>query len=618
MKKILFLIPFLLTILFLFNSIKAQTALPDSLILESTQVDVGSTFRTGYFTTFYHNNINSYFKDSNGIEHAVYVDNYKLYYFKSTDNGSSWIKEQIITNHEGDIFSASLVVDGLGTVYIGFTVHDLFNYCNPTGVGSGSEFLYVLYCIHNKTGSWTLEQVGTYEGNAGPRVTGLFVDANYNVHILANRYGWNSLGGEVWEWVRNASSNTWGTRVTVAYFNDAGIDRIIYDNYVILPDQQGNVTLVMCRNLPNPPSRLFYVRHNGTNWAAPVNIADNLAIAWNRYDAIVDPDGHTYIAYLKNNTSGMPELNVMKDFQPVQTVNLNVATNDTLYYFKLHCNTDGLFTMFLYIKNKPYMVLYSNDMINWSDPIPFPDEKKNYVFGTTIRTDTRSGIFTDYYEQINVGIGQRTAQPYGPDTLLYGSLRILGIPSIPFLISPTNAAVVDSNSILLSWTDAFPEVTNYKLEVDTTNQFNTPFIDSTITETNYLYDQIIPNKTYFWRVKAKNARTWGEFGEVNWFYSVLVSVDDNDQLPNAFSLEQNYPNPFNPTTQISFTLPEQSFVELKVFNILGLEVANLVTKELPAGTYTEEFDASSLSSGIYLYKLNTGKFSEVKKMTLIK
>ncbi len=423
----------------------------------------------------------------------------------------------------------------------------------------------------------------------GPRVTGLFVDANYNVHILANRYGWNSLGGEVWEWVRNASSNTWGTRVTVAYFNDAGIDRIIYDNYVILPDQQGNVTLVMCRNLPNPPSRLFYVRHNGTNWAA-----------------------------LKNNTSGMPELNVMKDFQPVQTVNLNVATNDTLYYFKLHCNTDGLFTMFLYIKNKPYMVLYSNDMINWSDPIPFPDEKKNYVFGTTIRTDTRSGIFTDYYEQINVGIGQRTAQPYGPDTLLYGSLRILGIPSIPFLISPTNAAVVDSNSILLSWTDAFPEVTNYKLEVDTTNQFNTPFIDSTITETNYLYDQIIPNKTYFWRVKAKNARTWGEFGEVNWFYSVLVSVDDNDQLPNAFSLEQNYPNPFNPTTQISFTLPEQSFVELKVFNILGLEVANLVTKELPAGTYTEEFDASSLSSGIYLYKLNTGKFSEVKKMTLIK
>ncbi len=118
---------------------------------------------------------------------------------------------------------------------------------------------------------------------------------------------------------------------------------------MIVPDQQGNVTLVMCRNLPNPPSRLFYVRHNGTNWAAPVNIIDNVAIAWNRYDAIVDPDGHTYIAFLKNNTSGMPELNVMKDFQPAQTVNLNVAANDTLYYFKLHCNTDGLFTMFLLI-----------------------------------------------------------------------------------------------------------------------------------------------------------------------------------------------------------------------------------------------------------------------------
>jgi hypothetical protein len=546
------------------------------------------------------------------------VDNYKLYYFKSTDNGSTWTKEQIITNHEGDIFSASLTVDGLGKVYIGFTVQDLFNYCNPTGVGSGTEFFYDLYCIHNKTGSWALEHVATYAGNAGPRVMGLFIDANYSVHILANRYGWNSMGGIAWEWVRSSSTNTWGSRITVAEFNDAGIDRVIYDNYVIVPDQQGNVTVVMCRNLPNPPTRLFYVRHNGTSWAAPVNIADNLAIAWNRYDALVDPDGHTYIAYLKNNTSGMPVLNVMKDFQPAQTVILNVAANDTLSYFKLHCNTDGLFTMFLLIKNKPYMVLYSNDMINWSDPIPFPDKDKNYVFGTTIRTDTRSGMFTDYYEQVNIGYGQRTAQPYGPDTLFYGTLRILGIPSTPFLISPPNATVVDSNSILLSWTDALPEVTNYRLEVDTTNQFNTPFIDSTITETSFFYNQIIPNKTYYWRVKAKNARAWGEFGEANWFNSVLVSVDDKDQLPTSFKLEQNYPNPFNPSTNINFSLPERSFVELKIYNILGIEISTIVNKELQAGNYTYSFDAENLTSGIYFYKLNAGKFSVTKKMTLIK
>ncbi len=218
MKKIFFVFPFLLSILFLFNSIKAQTALPDSLILENKQVDIGSTFRTGYFTTFGHYNINSYFKDSNGIEHAVYVDNYKLYYLKSTDNGNNWTKEQIITNHEGDIYLASIVVDGLGKVYIGFTVHDLFNYSNPTGVGSGSEFFYDLYCIHNKNGSWTLESVGLHEsGNAGPRILGLFVDANYNVHILANRYGWFSMGGEVWEWVRSASSNTWGTRLQLLF-----------------------------------------------------------------------------------------------------------------------------------------------------------------------------------------------------------------------------------------------------------------------------------------------------------------------------------------------------------------------------------------------------------------
>lgn len=618
MKKVSLLIPSLLTILFLFGSTKAQTIIADSLLFEGTRVDIGSTYKTGYFTTFYHNNINSFFKDSNGIEHAVYVDNYNLYYFKSTDNGSNWTKEQIITNHEGDIFSASLTVDGMGAVYIGFTVQDLFNYCNPTGVGSGSEFLYVLYCIHNKTGNWTLEQVGSYEGNAGPRVAGLFVDAIFNVHVLANRYGWNSMGGVVWEWVRNSSTNTWGSRITVAEFTDAGIDRVIYDNYVIVPDQQGNVTVVMCRNLPNPPTRLFYVRYNGTSWETPMNIVDNLAIAWNRYDALVDPEGHTYIAYLVNNPQGMPELKVMQDFQTPQTITLNIASNDTLSYFKLHCNTEGLFTMFLLIKNKPYMVLFSTDMINWSDPIPFPDEKKNYAFGISVRTDTRSGIFTDYYEQLNIGYGQRTAQPFGPDTLFYGSLRILSIPSIPSLIAPTNAASIDSNSVLFNWTDAFPEVTNYWIEVDTTNQFNTPFVDSTITETSFLYNQVVPNKTYYWRVKAKNARTCGEFSEPNWFYSVLVSVDDFDDSPTEYKLRQNYPNPFNPVTTINFSLPERCFVELKIFNVLGTEISTIVNKELQAGNYKYNFNSQNLSSGVYFYKLITGKYSITKKMTLIK
>jgi len=85
-----------------------------------------------------------------------------------------------------------------------------------------------------------------------------------------------------------------------------------------------------------------------------------------------------------------------------------------------------------------------------------------------------------------------------------------------------------------------------------------------------------------------------------------------------YSLSQNYPNPFNPTTNIKFAIPTSGLVSLKVYNMLGKEVATLVSSNLSAGTYTYDFNASNLASGVYFYKLETANFSEVKKMSLIK
>ncbi|MGQ9644435.1 MAG: T9SS type A sorting domain-containing protein, partial [Ignavibacterium sp.] len=92
----------------------------------------------------------------------------------------------------------------------------------------------------------------------------------------------------------------------------------------------------------------------------------------------------------------------------------------------------------------------------------------------------------------------------------------------------------------------------------------------------------------------------------------------NEQLPQDFVLQQNYPNPFNPNTTISFSIPEEEFVTLKVFNSLGEEVAELINENKPAGTYEVEFTAASLPSGVYFYKLKAGSFVETKKMILIK
>lgn len=100
--------------------------------------------------------------------------------------------------------------------------------------------------------------------------------------------------------------------------------------------------------------------------------------------------------------------------------------------------------------------------------------------------------------------------------------------------------------------------------------------------------------------------------------NTITGVEINSNLPERFYLSQNYPNPFNPTTTISFSIPKQSFVYLKIYNILGELVRTLFDKEMNAGKYDISFDASNLPSGVYLYKLQTEGFTQVKKMILLK
>ncbi len=89
-------------------------------------------------------------------------------------------------------------------------------------------------------------------------------------------------------------------------------------------------------------------------------------------------------------------------------------------------------------------------------------------------------------------------------------------------------------------------------------------------------------------------------------------------MPMHFSLEQNFPNPFNPATTFTFTLPSHSFVSLKVFDIVGKEVATVVSEEMLSGTYSRQWNASALSSGVYFYRLQAGSNSVTKKLVLLK
>jgi hypothetical protein len=98
----------------------------------------------------------------------------------------------------------------------------------------------------------------------------------------------------------------------------------------------------------------------------------------------------------------------------------------------------------------------------------------------------------------------------------------------------------------------------------------------------------------------------------------IDSPNSNNETPKDYSLSQNFPNPFNPVTKINFALPKQGFVTLKIYDIVGREVQTLVSEMKQAGYYSIDFSGSSLSSGVYFYKIQTDDFVSVKRMVLIK
>ena len=100
--------------------------------------------------------------------------------------------------------------------------------------------------------------------------------------------------------------------------------------------------------------------------------------------------------------------------------------------------------------------------------------------------------------------------------------------------------------------------------------------------------------------------------------SVLVGVTEKENFPLDFDLSQNYPNPFNPTTKIEYSLPSKEYVILKIYDIMGNEISVLVNEQKEAGKYQTNFDASALTSGVYIYSLQAGNFYQSHKMLLIK
>ena len=196
-------------------------------------------------------------------------------------------------------------------------------------------------------------------------------------------------------------------------------------------------------------------------------------------------------------------------------------------------------------------------------------------------------------------------------------------PSIPVELASFTASVSGSN-VSLNWMTA-SEINNAGFDVEraslnpskggTSGQWEKiGFVEGKGTATgasSYSYvDKELASGVYNYRIKQI------DFDGTFKYYNLAESVEIG--TPDRFELAQNYPNPFNPSTTISYSVPQSGLVTLKVYNVIGQQVAELVNEVKQAGTHRVELDASSLPSGVYMYKLSSGNFVSTKKMVLIK
>lgn len=197
---------------------------------------------------------------------------------------------------------------------------------------------------------------------------------------------------------------------------------------------------------------------------------------------------------------------------------------------------------------------------------------------------------------------------------------------LPVELGSFSASLMDNKHVLLRWS-TISSVNSYGFEIEKSvgskqsSVSNNPetlwekigFVESlgnSNTMIEYSFTDVTPNYSPVIKYRLKMIDNDGSFT-----YSDVVEVDAG---PVAFELMQNYPNPFNPSTIISWVSPESSHQVLKIFDVLGNEIATLVDEFKEAGNHTIDFNAAGLASGVYIYRLMAGSFVETKKMVLLR
>ncbi len=279
--------------------------------------------------------------------------------------------------------------------------------------------------------------------------------------------------------------------------------------------------------------------------------------------------------------------------------------------------SDSLFLSWHYANNASYFDL----QISQSPDFDSLEMEVKNLQDTTYLVSGLSGM-TKYYWRV------RTANVVGESNFSEPFSFTTGFPKTPVAVYPPDLTLDVPVNITFKWNKA-EGAQSYRFQLATNLLFAdySLIIDTVgVQDTFLVAPKLEKSKIYFWRVSADNSIGWSGWSVVSRFRTASASgVSQKENIPKSFELYPNYPNPFGNSTgtsgnvtNIRFKIPAQGFVSLKVYDILGREVAQIVNRQLDAGTYTFEFNAEGLNSGVYFYVLNYKGKRLTGKMVLVK
>jgi len=236
-------------------------------------------------------------------------------------------------------------------------------------------------------------------------------------------------------------------------------------------------------------------------------------------------------------------------------------------------------------------------------------------------TGTGAGNAVFIVKSIEVKEDASTAAVLWPDNAHGGTANTIAAvqdagPIIPVELSAFTVNAVSTNNMNIEWSTA-SETNNYGFEIERSSDgitFNKiGFVEGNGTTTkmhNYSYaDENLNSGDYYYRLKQIDF-------DGSYKYSEVIKAEI--QTPDEYGLEQNYPNPFNPVTTIPFRIKDAGRVQIKVYNILGQEVATIVDRHVNPGFYRESYNAARLGSGVYFYRMTVNGKSLLKRFVLVK